>query len=133
MFVKSVECRLEYRGTFTGFFVWLLEQNKIVTKFHIMTKTQASQPVRLYVKGTILGFKRGRRNTYNHTTLINVEGVNDTKAAEFYFGKKIAYIYKAKVEKAGSKFRCVWGKVMRSHGSNGVIRAKFTTNITVSR
>lgn len=98
----------------------------------IMTKAQASQPVRLYVKGTILGFKRGRRNTYHHTTLIKIDGVNDTKAAEFYYGKKIAYIYKAKVEKAGSKFRCVWGKVNRSHGSNGLVRAKFSTNLSPS-
>jgi large subunit ribosomal protein L35Ae len=91
-----------------------------------------SHPARLYVKGTFLGFKRGRRNTYNHTTLIKIDGVEDTKASEFYYGKKIAYIYKAKVEKAGSKFRCVWGKVMRPHGANGVVRAKFATNLTVS-
>ena len=82
------------------------------------------------MKGTILGFKRGRRNTYHHTTLIKIEGVEDTKAAEFYFGKKIAFIYRAQVEKAGSKYRVVWGKVMRSHGSNGVVRAKFATNIS---
>ena len=94
-----------------------------------MTKAQASQPVRLYVKGTILGFKRGRRNSYQHTTLIKIDGVEDAQAARFYGGKKIAYIYKAKVEKAGSKFRCVWGKVTRPHGSNGVVRAKFAKNI----
>ena len=91
---------------------------------------KSSQPVRLYSKGTLLGFSRGRRNTYHHTTLIKIDGVNDTESSVFYHGKKIAYIYKAKVAKAGSKFRVVWGKVTRSHGTNGVVRAKFRTNLT---
>jgi large subunit ribosomal protein L35Ae len=98
-----------------------------------MTKTataSASQPVRLYSKGTILGYKRGRRNTYHHTTLIKIDGVNETESSQFYHGKKIAYIYKAKVAKAGNKFRVVWGKVTRSHGTNGVVRAKFRTNLS---
>ena len=97
----------------------------------IMSKVaKSSQPVRLYSKGTLLGFSRGRRNTYHHTTLIKIDGVNDTESSGFYHGKKIAYIYKAKVAKAGSKFRVVWGKVTRSHGTNGVVRAKFRTNLT---
>jgi len=79
----------------------------------------------------LLFLGRGRRNTYHHTTLIKIDGCNDKQASEFYLGKKIAYIYRAKTIKAGSKFRVVWGKVMRSHGSNGVVRAKFTKNLTV--
>lgn len=115
------------------------------------------QPVRLYIKGTILGFKRyvvifvifttwsivsstsvslcyhrGRRNTYHHTNLLQLEGVNDKAASNFYLGKKIAYIYKATKAVSGSKFRVVWGKVMRCHGTNGVVRAKFSTNLSVS-
>lgn len=31
------------------------------------------QPVRLYVKGVMLGFKRGLRNTYHHTSLIKIQ------------------------------------------------------------
>ena len=114
-----------------------------------------SQPSRLYVKGTILGFKRcvpllfyvrcccsltmflvsfhrGRRNTYHHTSLLKIDGVNDKDASNFYFGKKVAYIYKASTKVNGSKFRVVWGKVMRGHGSNGVVRAKFAKNLSVS-
>ncbi|CAN0360816.1 unnamed protein product, partial [Ectocarpus sp. 13 AM-2016] len=67
------------------------------------------QPVRLYVKGVMLGFKRGLRNTYHHTSLIKIQasylngtdsiscyflGVEDKEASNFYLGKRIAYIYK---------------------------------------
>eukprot|EP00386_Alphamonas_edax_P013372 GDKI01041305.1.p2 GENE.GDKI01041305.1~~GDKI01041305.1.p2 ORF type:complete len:122 (+),score=24.47 GDKI01041305.1:23-367(+) len=92
-------------------------------------KTNASQPVRLYVKGTVLGYKRGFTNTYHHTALLSLDGVNDKDGSKFYLGKKVAYIYKAQKAVAGSKFRVVWGKVMRPHGTNGVVRAKFTTNL----
>mmetsp|Transcript_22646 Transcript_22646/g.56665 ORF Transcript_22646/g.56665 Transcript_22646/m.56665 type:complete len:115 (-) Transcript_22646:53-397(-) len=92
-------------------------------------KSNASQPVRLYVKGTFLGYKRGFTNTYHHTALLSMEGVNDKSASNFYLGKKVAYIYKAQKSVSGSKFRVVWGKVMRAHGTNGVVRAKFSTNL----
>lgn len=79
-----------------------------------------------------MGYKRGRRNTYHHTSLLKIDGVNDKEGSQFYFGKKVAYIYKASKAVSGSKFRVVWGKVMRGHGSNGVVRAKFSTNLSVS-
>lgn len=89
---------------------------------------------RLHVKGTILGYRRGRRNTYHHTALIRIDGVNDKKSSDFYLGKRIAYIYKGESkDKAGSRLRVSWGKVTRAHGSNGVVRAKFTNNLTVSK
>lgn len=83
------------------------------------------------MKGTILGYRRGRRNTYHHTSLLKIDNVNDEKSSRYYFGKKVAFIYKAQVPKAGStgKFRVVWGKVTCGHGSNGVVRAKFTKNL----
>ena len=42
---------------------------------------------RLYVKGTILGYMRGRRNSYEHTTLLQIDNVNDQKSSDFYFSK----------------------------------------------
>ena len=46
--------------------------------------------------------------------------------------RSVAYIYKAKKELNNTKFRCVWGKVCRPHGNNGVVRAKFRKNLPPS-
>ena len=35
----------------------------------------------------------------------------------------------AKTEKNGSKYRVIWGRAMRPHGPNGVVKAKFRNNI----
>jgi large subunit ribosomal protein L35Ae len=43
--------------------------------------------------------------------------------------RRLAYIYKAKREVDGSKFRVIWGKVCRPHGNSGVVRAKFMKNL----
>merc|ERR1719491_1572596 len=41
----------------------------------------------------------------------------------FYVGKKVAWVYRAKKVKCGSKFRIMWGKVISSHGQSGNIAA----------
>ena len=41
-------------------------------------------------------------------------------------------VFQAKTIKNGTKYRVVWGKVCRGHGTNGVVRAKFRTNLPVS-
>ena len=61
--------------------------------------------------------------------MLSIDGVKDTASANFYLGKKVAFVYKAKVAKSGSKFRCVWGKVTANHGNVGVVRAKFSKNL----
>merc|ERR1712097_133379 len=87
---------------------------------------------RLYVKGVVAGFKGSLAKQYNHTNLIKIEGVEDTKDVQFYLGKKIMYMYRAKTLKNESKFRTMWGKVCRAHGTSGVVRAKFKKNLPPS-
>merc|ERR1712085_136002 len=92
-------------------------------------KRGTTAPVRLYAKGIIIGPKRSKSNVYHTCTLLQIDGVRTKEDTKYYHGKKVAYIFKAKAEKKGSKFRVMWGKVRRAHGNSGVVRAKFQKNI----
>ncbi|KAF7044365.1 hypothetical protein CFC21_053600 [Triticum aestivum] len=90
-----------------------------------MVKGRTGQLVRLYVRGTILSFKRSKSNQYESTLLVQVEGVN-TKEDVAWYGV-------AAMEEASSAllcsprddthYRCLWGKITRPHGNSGVVRA----------
>lgn len=86
------------------------------------------QPVRLYVNGAILGYKRGLRTQNNSVSLIKIKGVDSKADTDFYLGKKVAFITKASVNN-GTKYRVNWGKVCRAHGSNGVVRCRFSRDL----
>lgn len=93
----------------------------------------------LYCKGRVLGHKRAKRNTRPNTSLLQIEGVATKEDAQFYLGKvrrnldfggiskshtgplsqRVAYVYKAKREIAGSKVRVIWGCVHWNLGDLG--------------
>ena len=95
-----------------------------------MSSSNKGQPIRLYVNGAILGYKRGSRNQNNSISLINIKGVDSKDETDFYLGKRVAFITKGSTAaKNGSKFRVCWGRVQRPHGSNGVVRYKFARDL----
>ncbi|CAG8482408.1 6508_t:CDS:2 [Paraglomus brasilianum] len=85
--------------------------------------------VRLYAKGRVLGYKRSKVNQSPNTTLVKIEGVTAKEETQFYLGKHIAYVYRAKREKDGSKIRIIWGRIARPHGNGGVVKARFRKNL----
>lgn len=115
---------------------------------HSQVNYKSYQLPRLYCKGRILGYKRGKHAQSPNQTLLSIENVNDIKSTEFYLGKRVAFVHRAKVarklpgkgvsllnkkqengEIKKSCMRVIWGKIMRSHGNSGVVKAKFSSNL----
>ncbi|KAJ3148453.1 60S ribosomal protein L33A [Geranomyces variabilis] len=90
---------------------------------------RAEERTPLYAKGRVLGYRRAKHNVREHTSLLQIEGLRTAQDADFYLGKRVAYVYKAKREIDGSRIRVIWGRVTRAHGTNGVVRAKFRSNL----
>ena len=84
---------------------------------------------RLYAKGIFTGFKRGKRNQHERQHLLTIQGVNERKDTDYYLGKRVAYVYKAKTLKNNTRYRVRWGKVVQKHGNAGVVRAVFNRNL----
>ena len=90
--------------------------------------SKKGQPVRLYTKAVHLGFQRSKRNQNPNVSLLKLEGVKDVDAAHYYLGKRVAFIYRA-TKRAGTKHRVMWGKITRTHGNSGAVRANFRHNL----
>ena len=81
----------------------------------------------LYVKARHLGYQRSQRAQKPSTSIVQLENVNTQEEANWYLGKRVAYVYRAiKADKSGKKTRTIWGKVTRVHGNSGAVRAKFS-------
>jgi large subunit ribosomal protein L35Ae len=61
--------------------------------------------------------------------LLKIKGVNDKKDTSFYFGKRVAYIFKGKNTSNNTRFRVIWGRIVKSHGNSGSVRAQFARNL----
>jgi len=73
--------------------------------------------------------RRSKVAQNTNQTILSLEGVNDRSAAQYYFGKRVAYIYKTHSGKTENRFRTIWGRISRSHGNSGAVLARFGTNL----
>jgi hypothetical protein len=48
------------------------------------------------VRGKHISFTRGKRNSSPSTSLIKIEGCDSIQDADFYLGKRIAYVYRVR-------------------------------------
>ena len=101
------------------------EEKKVVKAPRVKSKA----PVRLWVKGVFLGYRRGKETQNENQALLKIQGVNDRKSASYYFGKRVAYIYKAHNTVKNTKYRVIWGRVSKGHGNNGTVVARFAKNL----
>merc|ERR1712086_894286 len=85
------------------------------------TEKKAKTGSRLYVKGVVAGYRRALTKQKTCTSLIKLQGVDDSDDLKFYLGKKVIY-----------KYRVMYGKVCGPHGTSGVARCKFAKNLPPS-
>merc|ERR1711997_33239 len=89
---------------------------------------------RLYVRGIFTGFRGGLKQQHENQAIVKLEGVADKNEAQWYMGKRVAYVYKSAkntkiVNEEKSRSRVIWGKIMRAHGNAGSVRVKFHSNM----
>lgn len=99
------------------------------TKTKSIAKRSTGKSVRLWVRAKFLGFRRSKVQQNTNQSILRLEGVNDRSGAQYYFGKRVAYIYKTKSGQKDKRFRTIWGRISRAHGNTGAVLARFRTNL----
>eukprot|EP01083_Nonionella_stella_P167365 562322_1 len=80
-------------------------------------------PVKLYLRGVVMGYRRSRLNIHANRALIKFEDVKSQKYARYYLGQKVLYIYRAPTKKDPRTnkpvLRVIAGKITGTQGNNG--------------
>jgi len=98
------------------------------TKFS-RKKLRANDASRVYQPAIVLGYTRSREQQKPNRALVEIIGCKTKEDARFYLGKRVLYLTKSGSDES-KPFRCLVGKVCRTHGNSGVVRVKFSRNIT---
>ena len=101
-----------------------MAKDKEVKTEKTIRKANIGKGPRLYVKAQFAGFRRSKVWVPNNQPLLKLDDVNDKKDTHYYLGKRVVYVYKTK-----HGFRTMWGRIASAHGNNGIVKAKFLTNL----
>jgi len=101
----------------------------VAEKTKRITRNTKGRQVRLWVRAKFLGFRRSKVQQNTNQSILRLEGVNDSNAASYYFGKRVVYIYKTTSGQKDSRFRTIWGRIARAHGNTGAVLARFNHNL----
>jgi large subunit ribosomal protein L35Ae len=87
--------------------------------------------------GKNLSQSRSKVAQNTNQNILSLEGVNNRNAAQYYYGKRVAYIYKRTSGQKDKRFKVnswfiktIWGRISRSHGNNGSVLARFNKNLS---
>lgn len=72
------------------------------------------------MEATITSYRRSRHKQYTDQVLIKIDGVGSTKAPD-YLGKKVIVDIPGVVKATG--------KIIATHGNNGILRARFSRGL----
>ncbi|KCV70654.1 50S ribosomal protein L35Ae [Fonticula alba] len=84
---------------------------------------------KLYSTGVFVGHTRSKRKLDQNFSLIKIDGVRSKEDTDFYLGKRVVLVYTSPKKVNGTTTKQVWGRIARSHGNSGVVRAKFAKNL----
>lgn len=92
-----------------------MSQEVAEPKSKAIKKQALGRQVRLWVRARFSGFRRSKVQQNVNQPILQLEGVNDRQAAQYYFGKRVVYIYKTKSGEKDKRFR-VHIKLCRPYG-----------------
>lgn len=75
------------------------------------------------MKAIILNFRRGRHTQTMNQLLLEIPGVDSRSMASGFIGKRVKWTSPGKLKKE------IFGKITNVHGSNGVVRARFSRGL----
>ncbi len=75
------------------------------------------------MKAIILNFRRGRHTQTMNQLLLEIPGVDSRAMASGFIGKRVKWISPGRLKKE------IFGKITNTHGSNGVVRARFSRGL----
>lgn len=102
------ERRIRLRNS-DSYIIFITQGKSIIFMAAVAKKVRKTQrtgkPSRLYAKAVMTGYTRGKSDQKPNHSILKIEGVSTKEDTQFYLGKRVAYVYKAKSLKSGTKYR----------------------------